>query len=248
MQKSSARFGFLKYALVLAGVLLIDGTAMSATSPVIARTDPSASTYSKQARGKVPGRRRGGARRGTCPNTSTELTALVPAIEIPTQTLPETFVGSSTVAEHPTFWFYVPYSLTGDLTAEFILQNDIGQDVYRITSADFSESEQTPGIVGISLPSAIAPLEIGRVYQWYFKVDCGSESPLYVRGGIERVALEPNLANQLANASPQEQARLYQSNEIWYDAIAVLAQLYRTEPNNPTIEAAWADLLQSIGL
>jgi Domain of Unknown Function (DUF928) len=205
-------------------------------------------TQAKQARGQVPGRRRGGARRGDCPAAPNELTALVPVTEVATSTLPETYVGGSTIAERPTFWFYVPYLLTTDLTAEFILQYDRGEEVYRLHSSDFSSSEQTPGIISVSLPSTIAPLQIGKVYQWYFKLSCKKEAPTYVQGGIERISLSPNLATRLANASPQEQANLYLENDIWYDAVTVLAQLRRTRPTDTAIEADWTNLLRSVKL
>ena len=202
----------------------------------------------KQARGSVPGRRRGGARRGTCPETETQLVALVPATEIETETLPETYVGSVTAAGYPTIWFDVPYQLTNELTAEFVLQDEQGQDVYRRTLFEAADVEQTSGLVSMSLPSELSPLEIGKTYQWYFKINCGSESPLYVQGGIERVRLDADLTNQIENAMPLAQAELYQENEVWYDAINVVAQLRRSQPDDPTVDSAWMDLLRSLDI
>ncbi|MBD2000263.1 DUF928 domain-containing protein [Leptolyngbya sp. FACHB-541] len=249
MTKVSTRFNSSKHILVWTGVLLIGSMAIDFVFPhAQANSVALDSLQTKQVRGQVPGRRSGGARRGDCPVPSTELTALVPMTEVPTETLPETYVGGSTTVEYPTFWFYVPYSQTADLSAEFILQDDTGQDVYRITSADLSAFEQIPGIISISLPSTIAPLEIGRVYQWYFKLNCGTEAPTYVQGGIERIPLEPDLAYQLAHASPQERVNLYLMNDIWYDAITMLAQLHRNNLSNTTIESAWINLLQSLEL
>lgn len=261
MSKTSTQLRFSK-RLLLAGVLLVGNTAIGGSLSAQASPDrsaaiaapnkaaPNKAAHSKQVRGQVPGRQRGGARRRDCPETSREfaVAALVPVTEVQTQTLPETYVGGNTTAEHPTFWFYVPYSLSADLSAEFILQDDTGENIYQIASADFPASEQTPGIIGISLPPTIAPLEIGRVYQWYFKLNCELEAPIYVQGGVERIPLDPNLANQLANASPQEQVNLYLANGIWYDAATVLAQLRRTDATNAAIESAWINLLRSIGL
>jgi hypothetical protein len=248
--KALTRHSRSKSILVLTSVLLIASNEISfAAIPVQASLAKFNSIQARQMGGRVPGRRRGGARRsGACPTPDTELTALVPANEATTQTLPETYVGGSTTAEYPTFWFYVPHALTADLTAEFILQDDSGQDIYRATSTDFPASEQTPGIVGVSLPATVAPLEVGKTYQWYFKLNCEAETPLYVQGGIERIPLDPNLASQLANASPSEQANLYVANDIWYDAITVLAQLHRSTSNDPTIKSALTNLLQSVGL
>ena len=201
----------------------------------------------KQAVGQVPGRRRGGARRSTCPEPQVPLTALVPAQKDASQFMPVTYVGGLTVAARPTFWFYTPYALSADMTAEFILQ-DAGFTIYRVNSMEFAATQATPGFISITLPDAIKPLEIGKTYQWYFKVNCTMESPPFVQGGVQRTALDPDLANQLAAASLSEQAALYQSNGLWFDAIAALGQLYRANPNDPGISSDWISLLASLGL
>jgi Domain of Unknown Function (DUF928) len=252
---TSSRPGFSKRLLPYAGTLvslsltidLIPAQAYPALSSSIQLIQPQPA-QAKQARGRVPGRRRGGARRGDCPTASTDLTALVPATNVVTQTLPETYVGSSTTAERPTLWFYVPYALTADLTAEFILQDAAGQDIYQISSADFPTSEQTPGIISVSLPATIAPLKVGEVYQWFFKLSCKTEAFAYVQGGIERIPLNPDLTNQLAKASLQEQVKLYLANGLEYDAINLLAKLRRTRPTDAVINSAWIDLLRSLNL
>lgn len=249
MLKASTRRSFSRCILLLASVLFVSSTAIDTPIPVAASPSTSDSIYSKQAKGRVPGRRRGGARRGDCPATSRQLTALVPETEISTmQALPETYVGGSTTAEYPTFWFYVPYLLANHLSAEFILQDDTGRNIYRVTSTDFPATNKTPGIISISLPSTIAPLKIGKVYQWYFKLNCGMETPMYVQGGIERIPLAQDLAKQLASATPSGQANLYMQNNLWYDAVTVIAERYRTNPTDTTIKSAWANLLQAIDL
>ena len=247
MLKLSTRY-FLKHTLVLAGVLIISSPLIDTPSTVQASPNTSDSIYNKQAKGRVPGRRRGGARRGDCPATSTQLTALVPETSVSTQSLPQTDVGGITTAEYPTFWVYVPSSLSADLTAEFILQDDTGRDIYRIASTDFSAAEVSPGIISISLPSTIAPLKIGKVYKWYFKLNCDAETPMYVQGGIERIPLNANLANQLAKLTPTGQANFYIKNNLWYDAVNILAKLYRTNPTDNNTKSAWINLMRSLGL
>lgn len=250
---------FRRFALALTGIFWLGMSAITIPAPpaqaglslfssdVRNKQAQNKQAQNKQARGRVPGRRRGGAKRGTCPATENPLLALISATEVETDTLPETYVGGVTTAERPTLWFDVPYALVGEVTAEFVLQNSRGQDVYRTTSAEFAAPNQTPGMVSVSIASE-APLTIGETYRWYFKVDCGSESPLYVQGGIERVALSPEIAGQLATASPIESAARYQENEIWYDAVAAIAPLYLDRPNDPSIEAAWMGLLRSLDL
>ena len=210
--------------------------------------------HSGRLRGRVPGRRRGGARRSgsACGSAQTDaqtsLAAIISESEVETDTLPETYVGGTTVAERPTLWFYVPYALNEDdgISAEFVLQNREGQLVYQTTSAELSFAGQTPGIVSVSLPAGQSLLSLEETYEWYFKVLCGSDSPQYVKGGIERVAIDPNLTRQLANASPLEQAAIYQDSDIWYDAVDILAQLWLDQPDNPDIEIAWETLLRSL--
>ncbi len=249
MLKLSTRY-FLKHTFVLLSVIFIGSPVTDTLIPVQASPSISDSIYNKQAKGRVPGRRRGGARRGDCPATSTQLTALVPEtkIESSPQSLPQIYVGGNTTAEYPTFWVYVPYSLSANLTAEFILQDDKGQNIYRTASTDFSAGEMSPGIISISLPSTIAPLKIGKVYKWYFKLNCDPETPMYVRAGIERIPLNANLSNQLARATPTGQANLYIKNNLWYDAVNILAKLYRTNPTDNDTKSAWINLMRILGL
>lgn len=199
-------------------------------------------------RGQVPGRSRGGGRRDDCPAVSVPLTAITSQTEDTTQNPPIAIVGGVTTAERPAFWFYIPYTLNPELTAEFVLQDEAGTEIYKLSSPDFPNTEQTPGIIRVSLPAMVPPLEIGKVYEWYFKVNCGVEVPIYTNGGIERISLNNALSQQLAEASPQEQARLYQENGIWYDAITTLGNLWRSNSNDAVIAEEWNRLLQTLGI
>ncbi|NET59662.1 MAG: DUF928 domain-containing protein [Symploca sp. SIO2E6] len=84
----------------------------------------------------APGRRRGaGTRQGYC-SSDERLIALMPGTNL-----------GLTVAERPTFWFYVPYQ--GDkLEAEFLLEDNEGNEVYQ----EIVALNNTPGIVKVSLP------------------------------------------------------------------------------------------------
>ena len=215
----------------------------------LAPADANSTTSSIQnkqeySQGSVPGRWRGGGRRGTCPDVQTPLTAIVPYTELPSQGLHVTYVGGVTVAEHPTLWFYVPYTLNAELTADFILQDKAGNTVEMtpISSKDFPASERSPGLVKVALPA----LKVDEGYQWYFKINCETESPIYVQGGIERIPLSPALTSQLASATPQQQARIYQNNNLIYDAINILGNLHREHPSDTAITTVWNELLRSL--
>ncbi len=203
----------------------------------------------------APGSRTGEASRarGGCPRVTTPLTALMPVTKgtsggqsaSTTQTTSESVYGL-TVAERPTFWFYVPYPLTSSRPVEFVLQDEDGNDIYQ---TQFTESGTVPGVVGLQLPPTVDPLEVGKRYRWYFLIYCNPEEPTFVEGWVERVALNPTLKTQLDQATtPQQKADLYAQAGIWYEAVTTLAELRRQKPNDQAVNAQWIELLQSVDL
>lgn len=184
-----------------------------------------------------PGRRAGGGSRSPCPPIDPPVTALMPATN-----------WGKTVASHPTFWFYVPYSPQEAPAGEFVLQEEKGKDVYRIPFT----LPKTPGFVSFSTPSTAAPLEVDKSYHWYFKLYCDaqkSSTPIFVEGWVQRVALTPELESQLKAAKQQEYV-VYAANGIWYDALDHLAQMRLTNPANARFAQEWASLLgvKGVGL
>lgn len=230
-------------------ITLIPGISASPAPVTQAPANPSSSQQQgKPAPGQVNGRREGGGMRNDCLAVSPVLTALVPATEIPALPLPITYVGGLTAAERPTFWFYVPYRLDSALTAEFVLQNSTRQEVYRVSSTEFAASQRSPGIIHVTLPASAAPLQVGQTYRWFFKVNCGDSSSIYTEGGIARMNPNPALAQQLAAASPLQQAELYRANNLWFDAITTIGELMRANPGDRAIAAQWTALLESVGI
>lgn len=198
-------------------------------------------------RGQVPGRYRGTGSRDGCPAVNVPLTAIVPIWRDASQIAAPTYVGGLTASERPDFWFYVPYDLT-NFKAEFILRDGAGEPIYQLASSDFSPTNISPGIVRLSLPATVAPLEIGQVYQWSFRIYCNSEVPILLNGGIERLPLDSALSQQLETASPLDKARLYAENGFWYDAITVSGDYWRSRPREADAVNAWKQLLQSLGI
>ncbi len=203
----------------------------------------------------APGSRTGEASRsrGVCPRVTTPLTALMPVTKgtssgqsaSTTPTTSESVYGL-TVAERPTFWFYVPYPLTSSRPVEFVLQDENGNDVYQ---TQFTESGTVPGVVGLQLPPTVDPLEVGKRYRWFFLIYCNPEQPTFVEGWVERVELNPTLKNQLDQATtPQQKAALYAEAGVWYEAVTTLAELRRQKPNDQAVSAQWLELLQSVDL
>lgn len=200
--------------------------------------------------GTPTGRRKGAAGRGNCA-LEPPLTALVPVME---KTLPEnqketTYVWGKTITEHPTFWFYVPYSDASLRSAEFVLQDGEDNIVYQTPLT----LPTTPGIVGFRLPSTVTPLKIGKMYRWFFKlnIDCAPQQSSivkdYVEGWVQRVE-DPSLTSKPKAATPQQRIALYAQNGIWYEVLTTLIELRILDADNATLNGYWTSMLKSVGL
>ncbi|MBE9077566.1 DUF928 domain-containing protein [Romeria aff. gracilis LEGE 07310] len=210
-------------------------------------------------RGRPSGRQRGGASRGSCglADGQSSLTALAPATQVSLSTaesaadeselLNYESVFSLTTEAHPSFWFYVPYRLDADTALEFVFQDESGETLYQTR---FVAEQDSPSIVQVSLPESYPPLAVDAPYQWYFMVHCdlaAASEPPYVKGWIARTDINPGLQAQLA-ATTVESASLYAAHGIWQDALTVLGERYREDPQNVAISNGWASLLESVGL
>lgn len=158
-----------------------------------------------------------------------------------------------TVSDRPNIWVYLPYTSTDATSGEFALQE--GEvDIYRTSFI----LPATPGVVSVTLPSTVKPLEIGKKYRWYFNINCSSEqtanqatTPAFVTGRIQKIALNSEVESQLKAAkTPLERISIYAKNGIWYDTINELALLRLREPQNQEAANIWNQLLksESVGL
>ncbi len=195
--------------------------------------------------------------RDSCPDVQIPLMALVPFKERDSaknsgnQSVSEISmdVWGLTTDERPNFWFYVPYTKDiANASAEFVLQDSQENEVYKNAVSLPGKA----GVISVNLPSTIAPLEVGKTYRWFFKVNCsGAESasiPIHVEGDVQRINLTSSLANEIATAQPQDKIAIYAENGIWFDALNLLAQLRKGNPNNASLVSDWQSLLESIRL
>ncbi|MEM5381928.1 DUF928 domain-containing protein, partial [Paraburkholderia azotifigens] len=103
----------------------------------------------------------------------------------------------------------------------------------------------------MQVPPEATPLAVDKMYHWYFKVRCSQNmaSPVFVEGWVQRVTLNPSVANQIATATTlQQQVELYAENGIWYDTAAILAQMRLQNSEDTTSKADWDNLLETIEL
>lgn len=178
-----------------------------------------------------PGQRADAGSRGC--GGDKRLTALVPVY--PNSQL----IFGTTVAQHPTFWFYIPYKPS--LPTKFVLEDKDGKLVYQ---SDLTLS-QTPGVISLSLPKTVAPLLIGKQYHWYLNIYCKQQDPpVFVEGWIQRNSLSPTVQNHLEKATPRDLVALYAANGIWFEALSTAEEMRRRNSQ----DTSWVALLQAIGL
>ncbi|HBB34411.1 MAG TPA: hypothetical protein DDZ80_24055 [Cyanobacteria bacterium UBA8803] len=169
------------------------------------------------------------ASKSACKDTSKPLTALIP-VQNPVLA----------TSEHPTFLFYVPYRSDEVEVGEFslLVWPDEKKRIYKTSFT----LPQTPGIVSITLPSSPEyALVENQYYHWYVKLYCkgntSNKPDLDLNGWVQRVALTPERERQIKDATP----------EVWYDALANLANRLSTSPQDATLRSKWVNLLKSIG-
>lgn len=209
--------------------------------PLASALPNSTSHNSKQALPSVPttpapppgNRTPGGGLDGessVCPEKPQELTAITPVD-----------AHGKTLAEHPTFWFYMPYTADEVAGGEFfILTEDEENYVYQTS---FKLPEQ-PGLISITLPAEeSASLQEDTYYHWYLNLYCApdatTETDLNIDGWVQRVSSTSALVEPHSNLSP----------DIWYDTVDFLAkQLQTSAIDNNGPGQLWTDLLESVEL
>jgi Domain of Unknown Function (DUF928) len=191
-----------------------------------------------------PGRRVGGAVRGTSASPQTcvtdsqkQLTALVPKVDV-----------VLTTQNYPTFFWYVPPN-SATMIEFNLIDDSSGEIVYE---SKLKTSGET-GIVSLSLPenASLPPLEVGKDYYWSFTIMCDRrnwQANPFVEGLIRRVEPNASLQQKLAQASAIERVNLYANAGFWYDTIAELANLRRSNPNDSLLTQEWQELLRSVQL
>lgn len=161
-----------------------------------------------------------------------------------------------TVQPYPTFLVYIPKLNSSLKYAQFSLKDGENKEIYK----NYFILNTSNQIISISLPNeaGLIPLEIGQDYQWdlsLFADPVVTTTPKMISSGLIR-RVEPSLqlkyqqplARTFDKQARISQARLYAESGIWYDSVAMLAQLYREYPQDSEIEKDWETLLQSAKL
>jgi hypothetical protein len=150
-----------------------------------------------------------------------------------------------TIAQHPTFWFYLPFGQTKEITtAEFELLDENHKSVLQDRKLVIDLPAQA-GLASFSLPTTEPALEPDKEYHWVFRVICDrqdSSANPKVSGWIKRVEPTTNLNKRLQITPATHQHKIYASDQIWHEHITQLAK-HRTAD-----VADWHKLLDTFGL
>ena len=159
----------------------------------------------------------GAGSRGCDRAANPELQLLAPNNHIPT-----------TISAHPTLFWYV-----SDTTLPIHLTLVEPGVVKPVIERRFLLNR--PGVVGVTLPSNVPGLAVGKQYRWTVAIVCDEERPsanTYAYGWIKRVAPTPELKSKLETVSTkgQERSLVYAQSGIWYDALSSIIMVYKANP------------------
>ncbi len=165
-----------------------------------------------------------------------------PVVKIPPIALMAPSV--ETIAESPTFWFYVPYAAQDvDSFSLTVLDNNHQY----IQPQKHIPLSGTPGFISLRLPPTTSPLKIGKSFHWYFSIYCdrqNQEERISLSGVVKRI----KLSSDPISGTPKERVTRYLENNLWYDAFNLLAELRRNNPQDPALQADWDGLLNKLNV
>jgi hypothetical protein len=159
------------------------------------------------------------------------------------------------VDDHPTLFVYIPETIAQ--TAQFTLSKEISeskgtsdenlQPIYQTTFALPGQ----PGVVAVTLPKDVTPLQIDSFYHWSLSLQCdptdNSGNPV-VEGWLQRVDLSPAQVSLRDRTTPRNLPAFYARAGMWQDTLATLAKLRISNPNDQTLTQDWVSLLNSADL
>lgn len=208
---------------------------------------PNNSNSTTNTRLKIPKPPQRGTPRGKKTPGATRPENLCPQVNQPVTALVANNGKDYTLSAYPTFWFYIPYQPSAIKDLEFALfkEGSNTTTVYR-TKIQLKDNS---GIIKIALPQEKqSALTEGNIYSWELFLSCqGNETyepDFKVKGWMQKLATNAALQTQINQMSAAETYRFYLNNEIWYDAINQLAELYFNNPDNPTLKKDWLNLLE----
>ncbi|MBE9040616.1 DUF928 domain-containing protein [Oscillatoriales cyanobacterium LEGE 11467] len=232
-----SRTGLSKTFYPIARVLCVGGTIAGLATMTVAQVSPSLRVTFEPPTDERLDDSAGGASRPVDRKCNADESTPVPMLTL----MPEYMREGLTLTPHPTVFAYIP--TTSARRALFSLKDDTGKIVYQQTFT----LTQTDGIASITLPTDAPPLPLDRTYEWSLGMLCEpvqTDFPIAM-GQIRRIA---PTSPKLDDLPPLERAASYGQSGFWYDTLAVLDEVRRSQPENEATAMVWTDFLDSVGL
>jgi Domain of Unknown Function (DUF928) len=207
--------------------------ASPAVSPVASTAGAATKLFYKPpARaGNIPARVSGGARGG---GTDAVLVAVVP-----------NHVALTTQAQPSLFWFQSkPAKAKFELT---VVEPKKPKPLLSLTAPQADK----PGIHRVKLAKYKVELQPDVAYEWSVAIVPDAENrsrDVIAKGVIKRIDPPGDLASRVAQMGDLERAAAYAEAGIWYDAFESVSNAIEAHPDDPSLRAQRASLLQQIGL
>ena len=225
------------FASLLIVLNLIIGSFSSSVLAEANRTD-SQNTANDSNIGMPNHRRDGGSRSGNdnCVASDRNLVALIPENTV-----------ALTASASPELFFYVPKT-SPEKTIEFVLRSEADEFMYE---AFLKTNGQ--GIISVKIPPEVQSKLVtkGANYRWYLSMICNSRQrsrDIVVEGWMRQSKIGTTLKQKLEASDVVAQADLYQDRGLWYDALSVLAEQKKAQAEEPSIQAKWTEMLESVDL
>lgn len=155
--------------------------------------------------------------------------------------MPQTYYGT-TVSQRAEILVYIPR--TQALEAVFSLKDTEGNTLHEMEVPISGRAE----VISIKVPTL---LTVDKNYQWFLalKIDgqLSTRTP-YVDGWIKRIRPNQEITASMQQGDLLKQAEAFGKHGVWYDCVATLAKLKAAQPNNPTLNKHWSELLESVKL
>jgi hypothetical protein len=221
-------------ALLLTLILAPFSTLVSAqeTTGSSAQKSSGGFSYSPPLRG-APASRVGGGSRGVG-ETTLELSVLAPD-----------HTGLTTKSQ-PTLYWYISKPANARLDVTVINDEAIDPILESVVG-----TPKSAGIQQLDLATAGTKLEPGIEYRWFVSVTPDEEqrsNDVIASGTIQYNPPDADLESRIAKADERTMASIYAENGVWYDAIDSISRAIQQNPEDATLRAQRATLLEQVGL
>ena len=151
-----------------------------------------------------------------------------------------------TIAEQPVLYWYL--SGQSDFPLEISLIG--GRSVEPLLEIRI-EPPVEAGVHVVRLADYGVALESGQTYEWFVALISDEEvrSKDVVSGAaIKRMDNSQRVKARIAGAEPEQWARIYAEEGLWYDLVETLSEAIRLAPENTALRASRANLMEQVSL